>query len=85
MRRFSTFVRPQLPTLHPERSLTAPRVLGLKQYKRTIAGVGVRQALVPRLWFTSSSPCSYPEPDEFEKTRLNERNLKLGNSRLTVR
>ncbi|CAE7196421.1 hypothetical protein P3342_010132 [Pyrenophora teres f. teres] len=80
MRRFSTFARPQLSTFHAERSLTAPRILGLKQYKRTITDVGVRQTSVSRHWFTSSSPCSYPEPDECEKARLNERNLKLGNT-----
>jgi hypothetical protein len=40
---------------------------------------------VARHWFTSSSPCHDAEPDEREKKRLNERNLKLGNSTLTQR
>ncbi|KAF1844735.1 uncharacterized protein K460DRAFT_336410 [Cucurbitaria berberidis CBS 394.84] len=77
MRRFSTSARPQLPT-SLTRSLTAPRVLGLKQYQRTITDVRPRQASVSRQWFTSSSPCNYPELDEREQQRLNERNLKLG-------
>ncbi|KAL1795829.1 hypothetical protein ACET3X_006053 [Alternaria dauci] len=79
MRRFSTFARTQLPTV-PARSLTAPRLLGLKQYKRNITAVGARQASVSRHWFTSSSPCKHDEPDEHEKERLKERNLKLGNT-----
>ncbi|RYN37796.1 hypothetical protein AA0113_g6478 [Alternaria arborescens] len=79
MRRFSTSARTQLLTC-PARSLTAPRLLGLKQYKRNITAVGAKQASVSRHWFTSSSPCKHPEPDECEKERLNERNLKLGNT-----
>jgi len=79
MRRFSTSARTQLLTC-PARSLTAPRLLGLKQYKRNITAVGAKQASVSRHWFTSSSPCKHPEPDERGKERLNERNLKLGNT-----
>ncbi|KAI4613600.1 uncharacterized protein J4E87_009728 [Alternaria ethzedia] len=79
MRRFSTFARTQLPT-RTARSLTAPRLLGLKQYKRTLSDAGARQASVSRHWFTSSSPCSHPESHEREKARSNERNLKLGNT-----
>ena len=83
MRRFSTSARTQLLTC-PARSLTAPRLLGLKQYKRNITAVGAKQASVSRHWFTSSSPCKHPEPDERGKERLNERNLKLGNSKLVL-
>ncbi|RYN48259.1 hypothetical protein AA0117_g4748 [Alternaria alternata] len=79
MRRFSTSARTQLLTC-PARSLTVPRLLGLKQYKRNITAVGAKQASVSRHWFTSSSPCKHPEHDEREKERLNERNLKLGNT-----
>ncbi|CAN9342426.1 unnamed protein product [Alternaria alternata] len=79
MRRFSTSARTQLLTC-PARSLTVPRLLGLKQYKRNITAVGAKQASVSRHWFTSSSPCKHPEPDERGKERLNERNLKLGNT-----
>ncbi|KAF1937243.1 hypothetical protein EJ02DRAFT_458886 [Clathrospora elynae] len=79
MRRFSTSARTQLPT-STARSLTAPRILGIKQYQRSITDVRSRPASVSRKWFTSSSPCSHPEPDEREKQRLNERNLKLGNT-----
>ena len=42
MRRFSSSARTQLPTC-TARSLTAPRVLGLKQYQRTITDVRPRQ------------------------------------------
>ena len=83
MRRFSTSARTQLLTC-PARSLTVPRLLGLKQYKRNITAVGAKQASVSRHWFTSSSPCTHPEPDERGKERLNERNLKLGNSTLVL-
>ncbi|KAH7392976.1 hypothetical protein BKA66DRAFT_567701 [Pyrenochaeta sp. MPI-SDFR-AT-0127] len=79
MRRFSSSARTQLPTA-TARSLTAPRILGLKQYQRTITDIRPRQASVSRHWFTSSSPCYYPELDEREQQRLNERNLKLGNT-----
>ncbi|KAG9195514.1 hypothetical protein G6011_00635 [Alternaria panax] len=79
MRRFSTFARTQLPTC-PARSLTAPRLLGLKQYKRHMTAVGARQASVSRHWFTSSSPCKYADSNERETQRLKERNLKLGNT-----
>ncbi|KAJ4369828.1 hypothetical protein N0V83_005592 [Neocucurbitaria cava] len=79
MRRFSSSTRTQLPT-PTARSLTAPRVLGLRQYQRTITIARPRQASVSRHWFTSSSPCLHPELDERERQRLNERNLKLGNT-----
>ncbi|CAI9631537.1 unnamed protein product [Alternaria burnsii] len=45
-----------------------------------MTAIGAKQASVSRHWFTSSSPCKHPEPDEREKERLNERNLKLGNT-----
>jgi hypothetical protein len=78
MRRFSSSARTQLsPTA---RSLTAPRLLGLRQYQRNITDIRPRQASVSRSWFTSSPPCLSPEQDEQEKKRLAERNLKLGNS-----
>ena len=79
MRRFSSSARTQLPR-STSFSLTAPRLLGLKQYQRSITDVRPRQASVSRSWFTSTSPCAYPELDEHEQKRLNERNLKLGNS-----
>jgi hypothetical protein len=81
MRRFYSSTRAQLPASRA-RSLTAPRLLGLKQYQRTITDVRPRQASVSRSWFTSSSPWQSPELDECERKRLQERNLKLGNSRL---
>jgi hypothetical protein len=79
MRRFSSSARNQVPS-PVARSLTTPRLLGLRQYQRTITDVRPRQASVLRSWFTSSSPCLYPELDEQERQRLAERNLKLGNS-----
>jgi hypothetical protein len=79
MRRFSSSARIQLSP-HTARALTAPRLLGLRQYQRNITDVRPRQAAVSRSWFTSTSPCLYPELDEHEKKRLAERNLKLGNS-----
>lgn len=81
MRRFSSSARTQLSS-STARSLTAPRLLGLRQYQRTITDIRPRQASVSRTWFTSSSPCLYPELDERERQRLAERNLKLGNSML---
>lgn len=82
MRRFSSSARGQVaPT--SARSLTAPRLLGLRRYQRHITDVRPRQATVSRSWFTSSSPCLHPELDEAERKRLAERNLKLGNSRPT--
>ncbi|KAF1918129.1 hypothetical protein BDU57DRAFT_514711 [Ampelomyces quisqualis] len=79
MRRFSSSARTHLPS-PAARSLTAPRLLGLRQYQRTITDVRPRQATVSRSWFTSSSPCFSPGPDEHEQKRLAERNLKLGNT-----
>lgn len=80
MRRFSSSARTQVPT-PALRSLTAPRILGLKQYQRTITDIRPRQASVSRQWFTSSLSHHYPEADIREQERLNERNLKLGNSK----
>jgi hypothetical protein len=81
MRRFSSSARTQLPrSTSSSTSLTAPRLLGLRQYQRSITDVRPRQAAVSRSWFTSTSPCAYPELDEREQKRLQERNLKLGNS-----
>jgi len=79
MRRFSSSARTQVPR-STSFSLAAPRLLGLKQYQRSITDVRPRQASVSRSWFTSTSPCAYPELDEHEQKRLNERNLKLGNT-----
>lgn len=81
MRRFSSSARTQNSSA-TARSLTAPRLLGLRQYQRTITDVRARPASVTRSWFTSSSPCFHPELDEQERQRLNERNLKLGTSML---
>lgn len=81
MRRFSSSARTQLSSA-TARLLTAPRLLGLRQYQRTITDVRSRPATVAKSWFTSSAPCFYPELDEQERQRLNERNLKLGNSML---
>lgn len=83
MRRFSSSARTQVPR-STSFSLAAPRLLGLKQYQRSITDVRPRQASVSRSWFTSTSPCAYPELDEHEQKRLNERNLKLGNSMANV-
>ncbi|KAH7073928.1 hypothetical protein BKA63DRAFT_534265 [Paraphoma chrysanthemicola] len=83
MRRFSSSARTQVPS-PAARSLTAPRLLGLRQYQRTITDIRPRQASVSRSWFTSSSPCSYPELDERERQRLAERNLKLGTTIRTL-
>lgn len=79
MRRFSCPARTQLSPL-TARSIIVPRTFGLKQYQRTITDVRPRQAAVLRQWFTSSSPCFSVELDEKAKQRLNERNLKLGNT-----
>ncbi|KAF2826290.1 hypothetical protein CC86DRAFT_370339 [Ophiobolus disseminans] len=79
MRRFSSSARTRLPCCAP-RSLTAPRLLGLRQYQRTITGIRPRQAAVSRSWFTSSSPWLSAELDEKEKKCLAERNLKLGDT-----
>lgn len=79
MRRFSSSARTQF-SRSTATSLTGPRILGLKQYRRSITDARPRQASVSRQWFTSSTPWLSPEPDECEKKRLNERNLKLGNS-----
>ncbi|KAH9867559.1 hypothetical protein IAQ61_008153 [Plenodomus lingam] len=79
LRRFSSSARSRLPP-SAARPLTVPRILGFKQYQRTIADVRPRQAAVLRQWFTSSSPCFSTEPDERDKQRQNERNLKLGNT-----
>lgn len=79
MRRFSSSARTRLP-FPAARSLTAPRLLGLRQYQRSITDIRPRQASVSRSWFTSSSPWLSPELDEREKKRLAERNLKLGDS-----
>ncbi|KAF3003062.1 hypothetical protein E8E13_007328 [Curvularia kusanoi] len=84
MRRFSSSARTQLPP-STSFSLTAPRLLGLKQYQRSITDVRPRQASVSRSWFTSTSPCASPELDEREQKRLNERNLKLGSTIRTLR
>ena len=55
MRRFSSSARTQLSS-SASRSLTSPRLLGLRQYQRTITDIRARQASVARHWFTSSSP-----------------------------
>ncbi|KAJ4345031.1 hypothetical protein N0V95_005973 [Ascochyta clinopodiicola] len=85
MRRFSSSARTQLPrststSTSTSTSLTAPRLLGLKQYQRHLTDARPRQASVSRSWFTSTTPCASPELDEREQKRLNERNLKLGNT-----
>jgi len=58
--------------------LTAPRLLGLKQYQRTITDVRARQASVSRTWFTASATSLHAESGGDGPP--NERNLKLGNS-----
>ncbi|KAF2711148.1 hypothetical protein K504DRAFT_429770 [Pleomassaria siparia CBS 279.74] len=63
--------------------LTAPRLLGLKQYQRTITDVRPRQASLSKTWFTSSSGCPYPESGGPEPPN-NERNLKLGQTIRTL-
>ncbi|KAF2688404.1 hypothetical protein K458DRAFT_330724 [Lentithecium fluviatile CBS 122367] len=57
--------------------LTTPRMLGLKQYQRTITDVRPRQASVARTWFTSSSALLYPEGSG-DHPPPDERKLKLG-------
>lgn len=59
--------------------LTAPRLLGLKQYQRTITDVRARQASVSRTWFTASATSLHPESGGDHPP--NERNVKLGNSK----
>lgn len=62
-------------------SLTAPRLLGLRQYQRTITDVRARQASVSRTWFTASATSRHPESSgDVQRNERNERNLKLGNS-----
>lgn len=75
MRRFSTSARTHLST-----RTAGP--LGLRRYQRSTTEIRPRQAAVLRQWFTRSSPCWSPEPDERERARLHERKLKLGNSTL---
>ncbi|KZM26019.1 hypothetical protein ST47_g2855 [Ascochyta rabiei] len=79
MRRFSSSARTQLPR-SASTSLPAPRLLGLKRWRRQLTGVRPRQASASRSWFTSTTPCACPEPDEREQKRVQERNLKLGNT-----
>jgi len=73
MRRFSTSARTHLST-----RTAGP--LGLRRYQRSTTEIRPRQAAVLRQWFTRSSPCWSPEPDERERARLHERKLKLGNT-----
>ncbi|KAF1961128.1 hypothetical protein CC80DRAFT_589560 [Byssothecium circinans] len=78
MRRlFSSSSRAQLFPRSASTHLTTPRLLGLKQYQRSITDVPPRQASVARTWFTSSTTCLYPEGGG-DHPPPNERNLKLG-------
>ncbi|KAF1979138.1 hypothetical protein BU23DRAFT_497094 [Bimuria novae-zelandiae CBS 107.79] len=56
--------------------LAAPRLLGLKQYQRTITDVRARQASVSRTWFTASATSLQAEKGGDGPP--NERNVKLG-------
>ncbi|KAF2119004.1 hypothetical protein BDV96DRAFT_610841 [Lophiotrema nucula] len=84
MRRlFSSCTRVRFPTSRfhfakQENFLTAPRLLGLKQYQRSITDVRPRQAQISRTWFTSSSGCAYPELGGRDLQPPDERTLKLG-------
>ncbi|KAF1926544.1 uncharacterized protein M421DRAFT_422522 [Didymella exigua CBS 183.55] len=80
MRRFSSSARTQLPR-SSSTSLSAPRLLGLKQCQRHLTDARPRQASAAagRSWFTSSTARAH-ELDEREQKRLLERNLKLGNT-----
>lgn len=82
MRRlFSSSTRAQFPLRSPSNYLTAPRLLGLKQYQRTITDVRPRQASISRTWFTSTSAFACPEASGSNSTPPDERTLKLGNSK----
>ena len=81
MRRlFSSSTRTQLPLRSSSSHLTAPRLLCLRQYQRTITDVRPRQASVAKSWFTSSTPSSCPQPGASDHPPPDERTLKLGNS-----
>ncbi|KAF2443581.1 hypothetical protein P171DRAFT_522114 [Karstenula rhodostoma CBS 690.94] len=73
----STRANLQIPAVSST-SLTAPRLLGLRQYQRTITDVGARQASVSRTWFTASATSLHPEGGSDGPP--SERNLKLGNT-----
>ncbi|KAF2640873.1 hypothetical protein P280DRAFT_469563 [Massarina eburnea CBS 473.64] len=82
MRRlFSSSSRAQLPPRSTH--LAAPRLLGLKQYQRSITDVRPRQASVARTWFTSSATCLHTEGGG-DHPPPNERNLKLGKTIRTL-
>ncbi|KAL1601670.1 hypothetical protein SLS60_006585 [Paraconiothyrium brasiliense] len=80
MRRlFSSSTRANLRIISSSTTcLTAPRLLGLKQYQRTITEVRARQASVSRTWFTASATSLHAESGGNRPP--NERNLKLGNT-----
>ncbi|KAF2471262.1 uncharacterized protein BDR25DRAFT_260669 [Lindgomyces ingoldianus] len=81
MRRFSSSTRIRSPHFSLQFSshhLTAPRLLGLKQYQRTIADLRPRQAAISRTWFTSTTACPHPESQTSDHPQPDERTLKLG-------
>ncbi|KAF2183795.1 hypothetical protein K469DRAFT_634412 [Zopfia rhizophila CBS 207.26] len=78
MRRFSSSAQIRLRHRFASNYLTAPRLLCLKQYQRTITDVRPRQASISRTWFTSTTICPYPELGHQDHQPPDERNLKLG-------
>lgn len=71
--------RQQVASTH----LAPPRLLGLKQYQRSITDIRPRQAPALQAWFTSSTPILYPETSG-DHAPPNERKVKLGKSMLST-
>ncbi|KAF2878417.1 hypothetical protein BDV95DRAFT_475287, partial [Massariosphaeria phaeospora] len=85
MRRlFSSSTRIQLPLRSTCIILTTPRLLGIKQYQRTITDIRARQAAVSRTWFTSTTGCPYPEMGGLDGQPPDQRNVKLGQTIRTL-
>ncbi|ORY10541.1 hypothetical protein BCR34DRAFT_485457 [Clohesyomyces aquaticus] len=81
MRRFSSTSRLRSPLSSGQFAFNhppPPRLLGLKQYSRSITALRPRQAAVSRTWFTSSTICPSPEPTGSDHPKPDERTLKLG-------
>ncbi|KAF2016533.1 hypothetical protein BU24DRAFT_422882 [Aaosphaeria arxii CBS 175.79] len=77
MRRlFSSSTRAQLSSRLASNHLTAPRLLGLKQYQRTLSNIRPREASVSKTWFTSTTVSLCSSNSDIRPP--DERTLKLG-------
>ncbi|KAF2264292.1 hypothetical protein CC78DRAFT_463806 [Lojkania enalia] len=86
MRRlFSSSTRAQLSARFASTHLATPRILGIKQYQRSITDVRPRQASISRTWFTSSTGLAYLEGSEGDHKPPDERRLKLGETIRKIR